>query len=101
MRRTPIIAIALIFSTLLLSSRTLHGQVRLTDASDAAALRAWFVLLADAQFYRATPDVTDCAALVRHALREALRPHTPEWRRTMALPGAPVYADVRVKTPLN
>jgi uncharacterized protein YfaT (DUF1175 family) len=101
MRRTPIIAIALIFCTLLLSSRTIHGQVRLTDASDAAALRAWFVLLADAQFYRATPDVTDCAALVRHALREALRPHTPEWRRTMALPGAPVYADVRVKTPLN
>jgi uncharacterized protein YfaT (DUF1175 family) len=86
---------------LLLPARTMHAQVRLTDASDAAALRAWFVLLADAQFYRATNDVTDCAALVRHALREALRPHTPEWRRTMALPGAPVYADVRVKTPLN
>jgi uncharacterized protein len=101
MRRIPIIAIVLILSSLLLSSQTLHGQVRLTDASDRAALRAWFVLLADAQFYRTTPDVTDCAALVRHALREALRPHTPEWRRTMALPGAPVYADVRVKTPLN
>jgi uncharacterized protein len=101
MRRIPIIAIALILSSLLLSSRTMHGQVRLADASDRAALRAWFVLLADAQFYRTTPDVTDCAALVRHALREALRPHTPEWRRTMALPGAPVYADVRVKTPLN
>jgi uncharacterized protein YfaT (DUF1175 family) len=101
MRRIPIIAIATILSTLLLSSRTTYGQVRLTDASDRAALRAWFVLLADAQFYRATADVTDCAALVRHALREALRPHTPEWRRTMALPGAPVYADVRVKTPLN
>ena len=101
MRRYPTIAFATILCTLLLSSRTMHGQVRLTDASDRAALRAWFVLLADAQFYRATPDVTDCAALVRHALREALRPHTPEWRRTTALPGAPVYADVRVKTPLN
>jgi uncharacterized protein len=101
MRRIPIIAIALILTALLVSSRTTHAQVRLMDASDAAALRAWFVLLADAQFYRATSDVTDCAALVRHALREALRPHTPEWRRTMALPGAPVYADVRVKTPLN
>ena len=89
---------------LLRARPAVHGtsaQVRLTDASDRAALRAWFVLLADAQFYRATSDVTDCAALVRHALREALRPHTPEWRRTMALPGAPVYADVRVKTPLN
>jgi uncharacterized protein len=101
MRRIPIIAIALILTALLVSTRTTHGQVRLTDASDRAALRAWFVLLADAQFYRTTSDVTDCAALVRHALREALRPHTPEWRRTMALPGAPVYADVRVKTPLN
>jgi uncharacterized protein YfaT (DUF1175 family) len=100
MRRIPTIAIVLIVCALLPPSR-MHAQVRLTDASDAAALRAWFVLLADAQFYRATSDVTDCAALVRHALREALRPHTPEWRRTMALPGAPVYADVRVKTPLN
>jgi hypothetical protein len=59
------------------------------------------VLLADQQFYRPTPDVTDCAALVRHALREALRPHTPEWRRITALPSAPVYPDVRVKTPLR
>jgi len=101
MRRIPIIAITTILCSPLVSSQTTHGQVRLTDASDAAALRAWFVLLADAQFYRATSDVTDCAALVRHALREALRPHTPEWRRTMALPGAPVYADVRVKTQVN
>jgi uncharacterized protein YfaT (DUF1175 family) len=102
MRRIPTIAIVpILVCTLLLPSRTMHAQVRLVDASDRAALRAWFVLLADAQFYRTTPDVTDCAGLVRHALREALRPHTPEWRRTMALPGAPVYADVRVKTPLN
>jgi uncharacterized protein YfaT (DUF1175 family) len=101
MRRIPTIAIVPILCALLLPSPTMHAQVRLNDASDRAALRAWFVLLADAQFYRATSDVTDCAALVRHALREALRPHTPEWRRTMALPGAPVYADVRVKTPLN
>jgi uncharacterized protein len=102
MRRIPTIAIVpILLCALLLPSRTTHAQVRLLDASDRAALRAWFVLLADAQFYRTTPDVTDCAGLVRHALREALRPHTPEWRRTMALPGAPVYADVRVKTPLN
>ncbi len=50
---------------------------------------------------RATSDVTDCAALVRHVMREALRPHTPEWRRTMALPGGLKHADARVKTPLN
>ena len=35
---------------------------RLTlDAQDRAAFLAWFTLLADAQFYRATSDVTDCA----------------------------------------
>ena len=70
-------------------------QARLVDESDRAAFRAWFILLADAQFYRPTADVTDCAGLVRHAVREALRPHTPEWRRQAALPPAPAYADVR------
>jgi uncharacterized protein len=76
------------------------AQVRLADESDRAAFRAWFVLLADAQFYRPTPDVTDCAALVRHAAREALRPHTPEWMRQAALPRVRAFPDVRVKTPL-
>jgi len=80
-----------------LSAQT-PAQVRLADESDRAAFRAWFVLLADAQFYRATPDVTDCAALVRHAAREALRPHTPEWRRQAALPMAAAFPDVRART---
>ncbi|MGE3840685.1 MAG: DUF1175 family protein [Vicinamibacterales bacterium] len=62
------------------------GPIRLPHESDRAAARAWFLLLAEAQFYRSTPDVTDCAGLVRHALREALRPHTSEWLRTMRLP---------------
>ncbi len=63
-----------------------RAQVQPQSASDRAALRAWFVLLAEAQFYRTTSDVTDCAALVRHALREALRPHTAEWMRLARLP---------------
>lgn len=71
------------------------AQVRLADESDRAAFRSWFVLLADAQFERTTPDVTDCAALVRHAFREALRAHTPEWVRRANLPFAPQFADVR------
>jgi len=71
------------------------AQVRLADDSDRAAFRAWFVLLADAQFERQTPDVTDCAALVRHAFREALRAHTPAWARRAALPFTPRFADVR------
>ena len=74
---------------------TLPAQVRLADESDRAAFRAWFVLLADAQFERQTPDVIDCAALVRHAFREALRAHTPEWVRASGLPFTPQFADVR------
>ena len=71
------------------------AQVRLADESDRAAFRAWFVLLADAQFERHTDDVTDCAALVRHAVREALRAHTPEWVRRSGLPFTPQFAEVR------
>ena len=70
-------------------------QVRLADESDRAAFRSWFVLLADAQFERRTDDVIDCAALVRHAFREALRAHTPEWVRAAQLPFTPQYGDVR------
>lgn len=76
---------------------SLGGQVRLADHSDREAFRSWFVFLADAQFYRPTPDVNDCAALVRHATREALRPHTPEWHRTSALPLVPAIPDVRTR----
>jgi uncharacterized protein YfaT (DUF1175 family) len=71
------------------------AQVRLDDESDRAAFRLWFVFLADAQFYRPAGDVVDCAALVRHAFREALRAHTPEWTRLARLPMVPAYPDVR------
>jgi len=74
---------------------TVTAQVRLADESDRAAFRSWFVLLADAQFERQTDDVQDCAALVRHAVREALRAHTPEWVRRSGLPFTPQFADVR------
>ena len=72
-----------------------RAQVRLADEGDREAFRAWFTFLADAQFYRPTPDVADCAALVRHAAREALRAHTPEWRRQAALPAEAPMPDVR------
>ncbi len=71
------------------------AQLRLADAGDRQALRSWFVLLVDAAFYQPPADVTDCAALVRHALRESLRPHTPEWLRRTGLPFAPGLPDVR------
>lgn len=73
----------------------LGAQIRLADASDRAAFRSWFVLLADSQFEQPAPEVTDCAALVRFAFREALRAHTTEWARRVALPFAPAFPDVR------
>src|SRR3712207_4376414 len=66
------------------------------DSDDRVAFLAWFTLLADAQFYRPTADVGDCAGLVRHAAREALREHTPEWRRRIAIPGGHARPDARV-----
>lgn len=77
------------------------AQVRLLDASDRAAFRAWFVFLADSQFYQPRADVTDCAGLVRAAMREALRPHSPEWRRQVGLAFAPQYPDVRRRPPVD
>ena len=74
---------------------TTRAQLRLADESDRAAFRAWFTFIADAQFYAPSTEVTDCAALVRHAYREALRAHSPEWVRRAALPLAPAYPDVR------
>jgi len=74
-----------------------RAQVRLADETDREAFRSWFTFLADAQFYRPTPDVTDCAGLVRHAVREALRAHTPEWLRLAALPVAAPFPDVRTR----
>ena len=71
------------------------AQVHMADESDRAAFRSWFALVADAQFERAAPDVIDCAALIRHAFREAMRAHTPEWIRRAALPFTPQFADVR------
>jgi uncharacterized protein YfaT (DUF1175 family) len=64
-----------------------RAQVTFRDAADRDAFRHWFVVLADAQFYRTTADVTDCAALVRHAVREATRTQSPDWLRRAALPG--------------
>jgi hypothetical protein len=75
----------------------LRAQVRLGDEADREAFRSWFTFLADAQFYRPTIDVTDCASLVRHAVREALRAHTPEWLRLAALPTAAPFPEVRTR----
>mgnify|MGYP002784346356 CR=1 FL=1 len=73
----------------------------LADDSDRAAFRAWFTFLADSQFQQRAPDVTDCAALVRYAYREALRAHTPAWYRAQHLPVAVSIPDVRTPPPIR
>ena len=95
MRRSPLAAVAAILAVIACTSSAVFAQLRLSDASDRAAFRSWFVLLADAQFERPAPEVIDCAALVRFAYREALRAHTPEWARRVELPFAPTFPDVR------
>ncbi len=70
------------------------------DDADRTAFRRWFTFLADAQFERRTDDVTDCAALVRHAYREALRAHTPEWYRRSRVPQLVSMPDVRSAPPI-
>jgi uncharacterized protein YfaT (DUF1175 family) len=90
-RPTVVVTCALI----LVAAASGLGQMRLSDASDRAAFRSWFVLLADAQFERTAPEVIDCAALIRFAYREALRAHTPEWARRIELPFTPTFPDVR------
>ena len=73
-----------------LAAPSLLAQVRLSDESDRAAFRAWFVLLADAAYYEPVAEVTDCAGLVRYAMREALRPLVPEAVLTRSKMGFPV-----------
>ena len=63
--------------------------LRLHDPADRVTFRRWFTFLAEAQYFRgrALPaEIDDCAALLRFAYREALRPHDAAWAREMALP---------------
>ena len=76
-------------------ARRADAQVRLADETDRVALRSWFVFLADLQFEQRAPEVSDCAALVRFAFREALRPHTSDWAKRIALRRMPPFPDVR------
>jgi len=93
--RQPLRPIAIALLTTVLLTAPTAAQVRLVDESDRAAFRSWFVLLADWQFERRADEVTDCAALVRFAFREALRAHTAEWTRRIDLPFTPRFPDVR------
>ena len=89
-------------STLLDASDTIGDGtpdfLRLHDPSDRIAFRRWFTLLAEAQYFRgrALPvEIDDCAALLRFAYREALRPHDAAWAREMALPAPASASDIQ------
>jgi hypothetical protein len=72
--------------------------LRLHDPADRIAFRRWFTLLAEAQYFRgpALPaEIDDCAALLRFAYREALRPHDAAWAREMALPVPASASDIQ------
>lgn len=71
--------------------------LRLHDASDRAAFRRWFTLLAESEYFQQQPpsEIDDCAALLRYAYREALRNHDSSWAKTVALPAAPSAGDIR------
>ena len=66
--------------------------------SDRENFRRWFTLIAEAQFYRLTPDWNadqrDCAGLVRFAWREALRKHDRLWFQKMGPGYDAVASDV-------
>ena len=65
----------------------LPDVAELQSYSDRENFRRWFTLIAEAQFYRLTPDWNadqrDCAGLVRFAWREALRKHDRLWFQKM------------------
>ncbi len=72
--------------------------LRLHDPADRTSFRRWFTLLAEAQYLRgrALPsEIDDCAALLRFAYREALRPHDAAWAHEIALPVPASASDIQ------
>lgn len=57
--------------------------LRLHTAADRRAFRNWFTWLAEMQAVakpgEAASEIKDCAALLRYAYRESLRPHDDRW----------------------
>jgi uncharacterized protein len=72
-------------------SLTLHS------AGDTRAFLDWFRYLAEEQYYRGdelSPEINDCAALLRYAYREALRQHDGEWATRNGLRAVQPIPDV-------
>lgn len=69
----------------------------LTDEADRAAFVRWFTFVAEAQYAAKTlpSEISDCAALVRFAYREALREHNSQQAAALRLPSLPASGGVR------
>lgn len=74
------------------------GFLRLDDEHDREAFRRWFTFLAETQYFQAPaarpPEISDCAALLRYAYREALHAHDAAWVATARLPLVPAFDSV-------
>jgi uncharacterized protein YfaT (DUF1175 family) len=73
--------------------------LRLHNAEDRRAFRAWFTALAEAQADRPTEqlpaEIDDCAGLLRYAYREALHSHSENWLAEQHLESLAAFPSVR------
>lgn len=72
--------------------------LRLHDAADRSAFRAWFAALADTAASvpreRLPREINDCAALLRWCYRNALHAHDESWQRTVPIEALPPLPSV-------
>jgi uncharacterized protein len=73
--------------------------LRLQSEADQIAFRRWFAFLAESIYFQKhqdrPPEVSDCAALIRFAYREALRKHDAAWANLWHLAQLPASPAVR------
>jgi len=69
------------------------------DSADRLAFRHWFTFLAESSYIQKEDDrpkeISDCAALIRYAYREALRSHEGKWATDLHLPTPPKSGSVQ------
>lgn len=72
--------------------------LRLSDAANQRAFRRWFTWLAEAEYFQEPvnrpAEISDCAALIRFAYREALHVHDHAWSQSARLPLLPSFDSV-------
>ena len=82
-----------------LSSDGTPEFLRLNDSADQDAFRRWFTFLAEVEYFtppaQRAAEITDCAALLRYAYREALRIHDAKWSAGSHLLLVPALESVR------